>query len=62
MDTLAEEMAKRTVGAPVRFQGERFRITKVINGGRDIVIINVEGYKMTVSPLTVEIGWGHDAV
>lgn len=42
---------------PVLFQGERFRVLRVINRGRDIVIQNVEGYRMTVSPLTVQIGW-----
>lgn len=41
------------IGTPVRFQGERFRVRKVINQ-RDLVIQNVEGYKMTVHYLTVE--------
>lgn len=41
------------VGTPVRFQGERFRVRKVV-GQRDLVIQNVEGYKMTVHYLTVE--------
>jgi hypothetical protein len=41
------------VSTPVLFQGERFRVRKVI-GQRDLVIQNVEGYKMTVHYLTVE--------
>lgn len=44
-------------GTQVRFQGERFRVVRTTNRGRDIVIMNVEGYKMTVSPLSVEVGW-----
>lgn len=44
-------------GDLVRFQGERFRVLRKTNRGRDIVIVNVENYKMTVSPLTVEEGW-----
>lgn len=42
---------------PVLFQDERFRVLRTINRGRDIVIQNVEGYRMTVSPLSVEVGW-----
>lgn len=49
---------KLEVGTPVLFQGERFRVLRVMR--RDIVIQNVEGYRMTVSPLTVEIGWNNE--
>ena len=42
-----------TKGQVVYFQGEKFRVRKVINQ-RDLVIQNVEGYKMTVHYLTVE--------
>lgn len=44
-----------TKGQVVYFQNEKFRVLRVINGGRDIVIQNVEGYRMTVSPLSVEV-------
>lgn len=44
-----------TKGQVVYFQGEKFRVLRTINRGRDIVIQNVEGYRMTVSPLTVEV-------
>lgn len=44
-------------GDPVLFQGERYRVVRVINGGRDIVIQNIEGDRLIVSPLTVSKGW-----
>jgi len=34
------------------YPGERWRVVKVM--ARDIVIQNVDGYRATVSPLTVE--------
>jgi hypothetical protein len=42
-------------GTVVYFQGEKFRVLRTANRGRDIVIQNVEGYRMTVSPLTVAV-------
>lgn len=42
---------------PVTFQGERYRVVRIINGGRDIVIQDIEGNRLTVSPLTVSKGW-----
>lgn len=56
--TLFEKvLAKDSKGTPVLFQGERFRVVRSTNRGRDIVIQNVEGYRMTVSPVTVKVGW-----
>lgn len=44
-------------GTPVLFQGERFRVIRLVNGKRDAVIQNVEGYRMTVGILCLEEGW-----
>ena len=46
-----------TKGEPVRFQGEKYRVRRTINNGYDIVIEDIEGNTLTVSPLTVERGW-----
>ena len=44
-------------GDPVRFQGEKYRVVKVINNGRDIVIKDIDGDTLTVSPISVVKGW-----
>lgn len=44
-------------GDPVRYLGERFRVLRSVNNKRDVVIQNVEGYRMTVGVNSVEVGW-----
>lgn len=40
---------------PVRFQGEKYRVVRATS--LDVVIQDVEGNRLIVSPLTVQIGW-----
>jgi hypothetical protein len=42
-------------GAPVLFQGEKYRVVQVTK--RDVVIQDIEGNRLIVSPLTVKVGW-----
>lgn len=44
-------------GEPVRFMGERYRVVRMVHGGRDVVLQNVFGTRLTVTPVTVERGW-----